>query len=460
MSDAPADLSAFEKIRLEEYKALRSESLALARSLNTTVWAGTGAFIVTVAVSVLAAGQPNIGLVVLALCALSGVGTVLYLGQLLKYVRIGVYIRSRIEAAFSATYVSPPLFWEHWIASAKTRTIYLVSLLVLLLPPLCITLLIPISFIARNVDLSGPFADTVRSSSVSSVVRAMYFDPVIAFAIKSVSLLVVAIAGLLGSRIAHIERTAESLEVSAMSLTGHEAWPSLSVVIPVLNDGRVWRTIATLRRLRAAAGSGIQIIVCGESKAIMPADVTFCYVARAPKGACWRAGVEASSHQVVLLCDADLPVTLQDVHQLVIGCATHDVAWGHRALPESGHLLPASTLRRLGSWFFRRLIWRLFPTLVGWDTQCGTKAFRLDVARRLAASGRVSNLAFDVELALLAQQLGADVAQVPVRWQHSARSRVNLWLDGVRMIRTLVKLRRETGLRPPAARAEKKPAAD
>src|SRR6266850_2905961 len=113
----PAELTSAEKLALEEYKALRAESLALATTITTTTWAAVLAFIGTCGAYATAQRQVEPALLIIALLLQSIASSVIFLQMLWKYARIGIYIRTRIERAIAATRLTEPMFWEQWIAS-------------------------------------------------------------------------------------------------------------------------------------------------------------------------------------------------------------------------------------------------------------------------------------------------------------------------------------------------------
>src|SRR5207244_8475725 len=83
------------------------------------------------------------------------------------------------------------------------------------------------------------------------------------------------------------------------------------------------------------------------------------------------------------------------------------------------------------------------------DTQCGFKLFRAEAARAIFARQAINGYAFDVEVLMLASQLGYRVAEVPIDWTHVPGSKVHLWRDPARMLVDLcrVALRRFFGPR-------------
>ncbi|KAF9233471.1 glycosyltransferase family 2 protein [Melanogaster broomeanus] len=75
------------------------------------------------------------------------------------------------------------------------------------------------------------------------------------------------------------------------------------------------------------------------------------------------------------------------------------------------------------------------------DTQCGFKLFTRRAAQRIFPAQHLTTWIFDVELLLLAKQLGIHVAEVPVEWHEVAGSKLNVVKDSLQMLRDLLVLR-------------------
>ena len=90
------------------------------------------------------------------------------------------------------------------------------------------------------------------------------------------------------------------------------------------------------------------------------------------------------------------------------------------------------------------------------DAQCGFKALRADVARRLVPHVEDDGWFFDTELLLLAQRAGCTIAEVPAEWVEDLDSRVRIIPTVVADLRGLWRLRERrprragTARRPPA----------
>ena len=96
------------------------------------------------------------------------------------------------------------------------------------------------------------------------------------------------------------------------------------------------------------------------------------------------------------------------------------------------------------------LIVRVATALPFWDTQCGFKAFRLNVCRPLLEAAQIDRFGFDVELIYLAHLARLRLREIPVRWDHSAGGPLdasgNYSRDSLRMINEVRRIRRQVDL--------------
>lgn len=139
-------------------------------------------------------------------------------------------------------------------------------------------------------------------------------------------------------------------------------------------------------------------------------------------------GIQAAKYPLILFTDMDQSTPLLELNKLLpFFDRDYDVVIGSRGSAREGN----SFLRLIMSHAFlfgRRLI--LLPKIV--DTQCGFKAFKTDVAKkifphlqffkekRIKKGWRVS--AFDVELLFMAQKWGYKIKEVQVNWNQEDTS--------------------------------------
>ena len=153
----------------------------------------------------------------------------------------------------------------------------------------------------------------------------------------------------------------------------------------------------------------------------------------AGKGYAVRAGLLAARAPIALFSDADLSTPLTETPKLTgpIRAGQYDVVFGSRALDRSLVGVHQPWARELSGRFFNLMV-RLATGLPFHDTQCGFKAFRLDVCRPLVEACVIDRFGFDVELLYVARAAGLRLKEWPVRWNDVAGSKVSFrsGLDG------------------------------
>ena len=229
---------------------------------------------------------------------------------------------------------------------------------------------------------------------------------------------------------------------------------SLSVVVPAYNEEE--RLEATLREMAAYledTGRSAEIIVADDGSADGPSllvqalarEIPGLRLIRLPanrgKGYAVRTGVVNSVGERVLFADADGATPFAELARLDAALdAGADVAIGSRALEQDSVEVKTR--------FYRRIMGRAFHALVSTvairgyqDTQCGFKLLTSRAAHDLFSRMRMNGFSFDVEMLLMAQQLGFRIAEVPVNWTHQPGSRVNLVVDSMKMAKDLFVIR-------------------
>jgi glycosyltransferase involved in cell wall biosynthesis len=232
--------------------------------------------------------------------------------------------------------------------------------------------------------------------------------------------------------------------------------PPFSIVIPCFNEAaRIGKTLrATLDYLASAAPESELIVVNDGStdstasiarEVFSNTKVATRLIENFPnrgKGAAVRSGLLAAQKPIGLFSDADLSTPLGETPKLIepIANGEIDVAFGSRAIDRSliGQHQP---WRREQAGRIFNLLVRVATGLPFWDTQCGFKAFRLDVCRPIIEVARIDGFAFDVELLYLAQRAGLRIREIPVRWNHAEGSKVDFIHDSLRMLREVIALR-------------------
>ena len=76
-----------------------------------------------------------------------------------------------------------------------------------------------------------------------------------------------------------------------------------------------------------------------------------------------------------------------------------------------------------------------------WDTQCGFKLFRADVAQPVFAALTTDGFGYDPEVLFLAKRRGVRIAEVPVVWRNSAPTKVMAIRSSFDMFKHVVRVR-------------------
>lgn len=167
-------------------------------------------------------------------------------------------------------------------------------------------------------------------------------------------------------------------------------------------------TTAELIRKAASANEHVQAVVLATNRG---------------KGRAVAEGVARSRGGLVLISDADFSAPIQEMPKLEAAIAAGaDVAIGSRAKRGAREVDQPLHRRLMGKSFNLLVQGLLLPGI--WDTQCGFKLFRGNVARELFGRLRTDGFAYDVEILLLARRSGYRISEVPVRWINSSTTRV------------------------------------
>jgi glycosyltransferase involved in cell wall biosynthesis len=232
--------------------------------------------------------------------------------------------------------------------------------------------------------------------------------------------------------------------------------PALSVVIPCFNEAaRIGATVRETLDYLYENSPQSELIVINDGSTDDTASIVRDVFSGAKvatrllenfpnrgKGAAVRTGLLAAQKAIGLFFDADLSTPLEETPKVIepIARGEVDIAFGSRAIDSSLIGQHQPWRREYAGRVFNLLV-RVATGLPFWDTQCGFKAFRLDVCRPILEAARIDGFAFDVELLYLAQRAGLRIREIPVRWNHAEGSKVRFFRDSLRMLGEVIALR-------------------
>ena len=232
--------------------------------------------------------------------------------------------------------------------------------------------------------------------------------------------------------------------------------PDLSVIIPAYNEAE--RIAPTLQKIsdylgRRSLSSEVLVVLDGPSDHTrevlrgMPCQIPHIKVIDRPvnrgKGFAVREGMLGAVGRIRLFTDADNSTDIahfekmqpffDNGYDLVIASrSSKDVATAEEAVSQAWRKRWAG---KLGN-----LIVQLLAVRGIWDTQCGFKAFRAEVAERIFSQTTINGWAFDIEVLALAQAQKYKIGIIPAHWVNDPRSHVRPF-DYARVLGDTIRIR-------------------
>lgn len=156
-----------------------------------------------------------------------------------------------------------------------------------------------------------------------------------------------------------------------------------------------------------------------------------------------KAGMAAAQGSCKIFTDGDIPYELEAISYVyhIISERKFHVVVGDRTLKGSEYAEKLNLTRSVLTRGFTFLV-RTLVTAGLFDTQCGLKGFRGDVADALFPMLRDDGFSGDVELLYVCLKYNLEIKRVPVRLRRSAPSSVKVMNHGLRMIRRISRLPR------------------
>jgi dolichyl-phosphate beta-glucosyltransferase len=234
---------------------------------------------------------------------------------------------------------------------------------------------------------------------------------------------------------------------------------SLSIIIPAYNEAaRLGETLRTVFEYLNKNIPDSEVIVVDDGSSDHTADVAEKSFEQAGsvhaeairvrpnhgKGYVVRTGLLAARAPVALFTDADLSTPITETPKLVnaIESGEYDLTFGSRALDRNLIGVHQPWRREQGGRIIN-LIVRLATGLPFWDTQCGFKAFRMDVCRPIIEAATIERFGFDVEYLYVAYLAELRLKEIAVRWDHNEGSKLSVWRDTPRLLEEVRKVRRQ-----------------
>ena len=231
----------------------------------------------------------------------------------------------------------------------------------------------------------------------------------------------------------------------------------LSIVIPAKDEEqRLPRTIEEIHRYLDAKQADYELILVDDGSV----DGTRKFMEGAAerhravriellphnrgKGRALAVGIAAARGDEILVTDADLSTPIEELDKLQAALrGGAGIAIASRALRGSRVEISQPIYRVAMGKVFNLIVQAvLLPGI--WDTQCGFKLFRADVAHQVFSQLVTDGFGYDPEVLYRARRQGVKIAEVPVVWRNSAPTKVSPVRSSLDMLRHVLWVRFNT----------------
>lgn len=229
----------------------------------------------------------------------------------------------------------------------------------------------------------------------------------------------------------------------------------LSIVIPAFNEvRRLPVTLASISEYLDLSGLNAEVIVVDDGSTDGTADAVrnlpgagmpphiVGFEGNRGKGAAVKEGMLTATGDYVLFMDADNSTDITEVEKL-LSVAVNDkipVVIGSRYLHEDSIKIKQPWYRVFVSRWGNRLIRHtILPGVI--DTQCGFKLFTRDAAQEIASRLTMDRFSFDMELLVIAHNLGYQIREVPVNWYDTPGTRLRPIKSSFQTLKDLIRIK-------------------
>lgn len=160
------------------------------------------------------------------------------------------------------------------------------------------------------------------------------------------------------------------------------------------------------------------------------------------KGAAVRNGMKKACGRFRIFTDADIPYDLDTIGVILkfLDFKEFDMVMGDRNLQDSAYFLKIPKLRKITSWFFTCFVGTIVTTNY-FDTQCGIKGFKAEIADFIFQRARIDEFAFDVEIVYISLKQRFEIKRIPVRLRNQEKSTVRVLRHGMVMFIDLFRMK-------------------
>lgn len=226
---------------------------------------------------------------------------------------------------------------------------------------------------------------------------------------------------------------------------------SISIIIPCYNEGKklldnLKKVINFMKNLNC----DFEIITVNDGsidsetneifKTAKMENVKFIsYEKNKGKGFAVKTGIKNAKNDVIIFMDADLSTDINAINLVLDNINKYDIIIGSRHHKNTKIVNPQPFHRQ----FIGRcciLITNFLTKINVKDTQCGFKAFKKDIAKKIIQKQKIERWAFDVEYLYIAKLNNYSIFEIPVIWDNDTESTVSPIKSSISFFKELIKI--------------------
>ena len=219
----------------------------------------------------------------------------------------------------------------------------------------------------------------------------------------------------------------------------------LSIVVPCYNESKdIAKNSEIIKNYLESIKQEYELILVNDGSKdntkevieAIPGVKALSYEPNRGKGGAVKYGIENATGDYVLFMDADLSTDLKAIDKFIKLAPNYDMVIGSRHAKDSVIKKKQPALRVFIGWCCRKLVNMKFHFKYK-DTQCGFKAMRTDIAKKIVSKQVVNNFAFDVEYLYIANLNNLSIYEMGVIWADDRGSTVSPLKSSIKFFKDL-----------------------
>ena len=224
----------------------------------------------------------------------------------------------------------------------------------------------------------------------------------------------------------------------------------LSIIIPCYNESRdIAKNAEIVKDFLKQRNIDYELILVNDGskdetqKVIdsISGAISLGYEINRGKGGAVKYGIEHSTGDYILFMDSDLSTDLSSIDEVIKLAPESDIIIGSRHTEGSVLKKKQPLIRRFIGWCCRKIVNLKFGTHYK-DTQCGFKAIKADLAKKIVSKQLVNDFAFDVEYVYIAKLNQINVKEIGVTWADDRGSTVSPFKSSMRFLKDLRRIKK------------------